>query len=216
MTINRTDASLGGQTTQVAPIGVSGNVTVVRNPGTAYVDPFSYNPDTRFRYYSGDEFTPGSQSPQDIMGLQQALVDAGYLGKYIAGSWDDASAAAYNEALGVANRSGITVDEVLQRGAAAGGRGGGGGSAPKLPSPDDVKALLNETAYKQIGKNLDDTALQAGVQAFYAAYKPAGQYQAPDAQTIADQYLTSTAPQEVQAHQATTVYATLSKMLGGI
>lgn len=203
------------------PLGVPSGYSVTRlNPVPEYVDPFTFNPNRQQgpRYFEGDELSPGGASVDDIVGLQQQLADAGWLGKYIIGVWDDASINAYARAMAAANRMGVTVEELLASGGGSsdGSGRGSGAAAPKLPNPEDVKALLNDAAYKQIGKNLDTAALDAGVQAFYNAYKPSGPYQAPDAGTIADNYLKSSMPDEVAAHGTTRVFDIFSKMLGGI
>lgn len=173
------------------------------------------------RYLSGDDLNivMGWSDSGELAGIQQALIAAGLLpDDTVLGSPDNATITVIRNAMSVANRTGeefqASLMGMVQSGAAA--NGGSGGAAKLLPNPDDVKALLNDSAYKLVGRNLDPGSLDAGVQAFYNAYQPQGGYQSPDPSTIAEGYLRNTQPQEVSAHAATKVYDVFSSMLDGL
>jgi hypothetical protein len=166
-------------------------------------------------------------SSGELAGLQRRLIEFDILDpdETWLGHPDDATKDMINAAMGLANMNGISWQEALEvllsqedakaatKAARGGGGGGGGGSL--LPNPEDVKALLNNTSKAMIGKSLSPAELDAGVNAFYSSYRPSGGFQAADPSTIAEQYLTSTQPSEVRAHDATRVYGVIERMLAG-
>lgn len=62
------------------------------------------------RYFDGDEYAPGSQSPSEIVELQRAMARIGLLGpntRFRLGVWDEPTAKAYRSLLAYSNQQGV-------------------------------------------------------------------------------------------------------------
>lgn len=216
--VGQHDITYGGITEDQLPSTIQWNPSMA-NPSTFHTVDFPNG------YQNGDAQAEISRlaAGGSLGDLQKILVAAGLLPKDTSfGLPDNSTASLIAEAMAIANRTGMTYQEALQQMISGGltgggGRGGGGGAARLLPNPDDVKALTQTTSQKLIGKNLDEPALQAAVNAFYSSYSnPGSGYSEASPTTISEQYLRSSQPNEVQAHSAVNAYATIAQMLNGV
>lgn len=134
------------------------------------------------RYLNGDEFTPGSQSPEDVARLQRRLWQAGLLDDdFSVGVWDSASVRGYRALLTFANSSGLEWQEALARygemfDAETGGRFRPGDQAPEAPlpirltNPADVRNTAENVARHLLGRsNIDPAFVERMVAAYHTA-----------------------------------------------
>lgn len=163
-------AQLQGGDTDKTPIGVGKDYKVHKETKKfADLPPGVMGPpslitsteDVAPQYFDGDQYGPATWPKDRVLQLQLSMKDAGLLTKaYRPGVWDQVSADAYEQAMGYANRSATNVDDVIKQWT----------QAPKpedqkqgyvltLKSPEDIKATLQASAAKVIGRSLSDGEL---------------------------------------------------------
>jgi hypothetical protein len=127
------------------------------------------------RYHEGDEFLPGSLSPDVIAMMQKELVDAGILDPkgVLMGRYDAKTQAAYKKLLGYANQTGQDMATTLKRYMALQKQQGETGPQPQplpiqLTNDADLQAVFRNSAMNLIGKNLTPDQTQSMVQAYHA------------------------------------------------
>jgi hypothetical protein len=122
------------------------------------------------RYVSGDEYGPAGQSPSAIARQQQAMVDAGILGKgFRLGIWDDKTSAAMRKLLGYANQWGVSADQALSRLASAPGGDEGEGRygqtyTVKTADPARLRLETDDLAKSLLGRKLSEEERERYVQ----------------------------------------------------
>lgn len=127
-------------------------------------EPNTENASTIMQGYALKAQSSNAQDRQQFLDLQNKLESAGLLlkGKYIRGMPDDPTQQGLQSALVLADRTGQTLDEVLQQ--TAGSADANAAAAAKikpsrLTNPADVAANAQKTAYGVIGKALDPGAV---------------------------------------------------------
>lgn len=180
------------------------------------------------RYALGDEWAPQTQSwdPPRIADLQAQLVDAGLLDPddYQRGWWDEESAKAYRQLLGYSNVSGLDSHQTLQRiGEVKAKYGSTADKAGKvrqpfiseLADPMELSDLLDDVAVRRMGRGLTPEEKARFSDSFRGlqeteqqkAYDisapggPGGSVTMPDAGARAEEFVTSTRPDDVAAYQ---------------
>jgi hypothetical protein len=140
------------------------------------------------RYTDGDQFQGANRNPGDIANLQRALAAARLLsGGFRIGTWDDATAAAFEALLAYANQTGLEWQRALQRlqGAVAtvdedgnvipgaGGGGAGGGLPVRVSDPATLRNTFREVASAMRGQALSDGEYDQMVAAYQAVERRA-------------------------------------------
>lgn len=180
----------------------------------------------RTGYKKGDQFSLLPTNGQDLITLQQALVQAGYLDKnsVIYGSPDQKTVKAFEQLLTTANLSGSSWQSALSaRLAAASQQAPQGTKTPPLTialsNPEDIKKVANSTAKTLLGNELPEADLNnfvasyqaqeraAQTAAYYQQYSPGQGYgpggettAAPSEEAAAADYVKSTNPAGYQAY----------------
>lgn len=195
------------------------------------------------RYHVGDEWRPlrNSWSPSQIADLQRKMVDAGLLkkGTFQLGSWDDASRAGYVELLTEANASGGDAGSVLTQ--LQTNRKMFGATSQKSPfqpvitAPEDIRAMVEATQVKTLGRRLSPAELSAYVTSYQQyqrdvqrqnydlqgagdpeAARPGDLRDAASVDSWAEQKVRAEHPDEAQAHDLRGNYDTFISLLGGV
>lgn len=186
-------------------------------------------------FYDDDLNRPYAWSPNSVASLQSDLVAAGLLSKkgFSLGVYDDSTRNAFKKVLTYANRSGLTsIDEAIgtflnqpRGGAGAGGRTRAPFSA-QLPNPDDVKAIVDATVPKIIGRTLTDPEKQAVIAAYNAVATGAQQAsynaaesggtvtEAPSVDTFVENKAKELAPEEANTFQKFSLVGDVIGLLG--
>jgi hypothetical protein len=172
-------------------------------------------------YFPGDEWRI-IQSYGDLEALQDVLDSMGLItGDYIRGAPDDKTAAAMKKVLEAANASGLSWEQVLQRGldsaaqlaARRGGGGGGGGRGGGVAAitDEDITAIANEMARDVLGRKLNDEEIGRFIPAFRGAIA-GGTSPTTSAENLIRQDI---APTEASAHDIGGVMQAVTRLLGG-
>jgi len=177
------------------------------------------------RYVNGDEWGP-ADTPDEVVGLKGLLVAAGFLSESAAREqlllWDESAAAAYKNAMELANRYGASVDVLLRDraaqnaayggGSGGGGGGHGGGGGGRLPAnEDDLKALANQVAPTIIGRRFDDAEMAQWI----GSWRAVEQGNPPQADVAAESSARAQVPVEAGAHDLANTYGQFLKVIGG-
>ena len=182
------------------------------------------------RYKLGDEWEPQTKSwsPERIADIQAQLVDAGLLDPddYQRGFWDQESATAYRQLLGYSNVSGLDSHQTLQRIGEVKSKYGttadkGAKRQPfisELADPTELSSLLDDISVRRMGRGLTPEekarfsdsfrGLQESEQRKYYEASgsglpggPGGSVTMPDAGSRAEEFVTSTRPDDVASYQ---------------
>ena len=182
------------------------------------------------RYKLGDEWEPQTKSwsPERIADIQAQLVDAGLLDPddYQRGFWDQESASAYRQLLGYSNVSGLDSHQTLQRIGEVKAKYGttadkGAKRQPfisELADPTELSSLLDDISVRRMGRGLTPEekarfsdsfrGLQESEQRKYYEASgsglpggPGGSVTMPDAGSRAEEFVTSTRPDDVASYQ---------------
>lgn len=195
------------------------------------------------RYALGDEWEPQTKSwaPERIADIQAQLVDAGLLDPddYQRGFWDQESATAYRQLLGYSNVSGLDSHQTLQRiGEVKAKFGSTADKAGKvrqpfiseLADPVELSDLLDDVAVRRMGRGLSPEekarfsdsfrGLQESEQRKYYEASgsglpggPGGSVTMPDAGARAQEFVTSTRPDDVAAYQYLQAFKSFENLL---
>jgi hypothetical protein len=107
------------------------------------------------KYFEGDEDQIATFRPEEIATIQKRMQKAGLLGsKYRIGVADDATVSKFKEVLAQANRTGSNWDAALNTLQAS--QQAGGGLTYKVSNPEDIRAVVQQTASKVLGRSADD------------------------------------------------------------
>lgn len=204
--------------------------------------PYTRTAEVAPRYAIGDEWSPQTQSwsPERIADIQAQLVDAGLLDPddYQRGFWDQESATAYRQLLGYSNVSGLDSHQTLQRIGEVKAKFGstadkGAKRQPfisELADPTELNDLLDDVAVRRMGRGLtpEEKARFSdsfrGVQEseqrkYYEASGsglpggPGGSVTMPDARSRANEFVTSTRPDDVAAYQYLQAFKSFENLL---
>lgn len=171
---------LAGINIAAPPMISSGNVRQPLGPPQAYyTEQAMFNPALAgFQpYVDGDEGTPGySMSSDDRDRLKSRMNAAGLYGSegYTSGSWNPDDARAYKYVLETANMMGQRDAEVVIDNLASEATKGARIQGPRAPlvsrvsNPDDIRAVLRETAYSLTGSRLSNEEEQRLISAYQA------------------------------------------------
>jgi hypothetical protein len=142
---------------QVVPGSYTGyDPTVVTPYGTLQKTP---------RYFEGDEDQIATFRPEEIATIQKRMQKAGLLGsKYRIGIADDATVSKFKEVLAQANRTGSNWDAALNTLQAS--QQSGGGLTYKVSNPEDIRAVVQQTASKVLGRSADDQLVNRIVKSY--------------------------------------------------
>ena len=194
------------------------------------------------RYALGDEWAPQTQSwsPERIADIQAQLVDAGLLDPddYQRGFWDQESAQAYRQLLGYSNVSGLDSHQTLQRIGEVKSKFGSTGDKAKvrqpfiseLTDPVALSDLLDEVAVRRMGRGLSPEEKARFSDSFRGlqessqrqAYEmsgsglpggPGGSVTQPNAQARAEEFVTSSRPDDVAAYQYLQAFKSFENLL---
>jgi hypothetical protein len=166
------------------------------------------------RYFDGDQYLPGGQSPAQIAELQRALKAGGWYSSeavIVYGRWDPATQTAYANALKTANQSGKSVEEVLLKSAELVTSQGELEEGRKLPdrritNPDDLFEVFRSVSQDVIGHHVSDEEIGSMILA-YQQMELAPQNQqlaAAEAGDLSSQVLTEPPSAEIFAKQLLT------------
>lgn len=156
------------------------------NPAAAYGPNASLPVTQGARYFKGDGWRLMPTNAQDIQTMQQALVQTALLDPkgVVYGQWDPKSATAFEKLLGIANAAGVEWKDALQariQSTAAGNLDTKQKAIPaltiNLTNPDDIKAVIQNTAKTLTGGVWSDADVSNMV-ATYQAQERAAQTQA--------------------------------------
>lgn len=147
------------------------------------------------QYWEGDQWQPASLPPQEIMKLQLQLKDAGVIpksSKYTAGVWDAVSAAALERVMTYANASGRSKEDIIADFAKATTQDEDRtGAVLQVKSPEEIDAVLKDSAAKVIGRSLSPAELSM-LRAGYQQLDRTAQEQEAAARAIASEGGTAT------------------------
>lgn len=216
----------------------SGTYEPFRGPATRTTLPAQIPP----RYKLGDEWEPQTQSwsPERIADIQAQLVDAGLLDPddYQRGFWDQESATAYRQLLGYSNVSGLDSHQTLQRiGEVKAKFGSTADKGAKrepfitgLSDPVALSNLLDDVAVRRMGRGLSPEE-KAQFSNSYRGLEEAearkryeaggsglpggsgGTYTQLDPSSRAEEYVTSTRPDDVAAYQYLQAFKSFENLL---
>jgi hypothetical protein len=141
---------------QVVPGSYTGyDPTVVTPYGTLQKTP---------RYFEGDEDQIATFRPEEIATIQKRMQKAGLLGsKYRIGIADDVTVSKFKEVLAQANRTGSNWDAALSTLQASQQVGG---LTYKVSNPEDIRAVVQQTAAKVLGRSADDQLVNRIVKSY--------------------------------------------------
>lgn len=135
------------------------------------------------RYFDGDQWLPGSLSPQDMTTLQKAMVAAGMAkpGQLQIGVWDTASMSVYSQLLAYANSSGTDWKTALDQWGAAHTANPETGATHvpltvKVTNPDDLRSVFRAAIINTLGQGWDSAKIDQMVNA-YQGVETQAQYQ---------------------------------------
>lgn len=122
--------------------------------------------DPNFKYFvTGDEWQPAFKIPPEERDRLKARMNAAGLygaGGYASGSWTREDANAYQQVLEAANAMGVSDANVVIDNIANEARSGARVQGPRAPlvsrisNPDDIRAVLRDSAYSLTGSRLSD------------------------------------------------------------
>lgn len=184
------------------------------------------------RYFSGEEWRPGSLQSDDMIALQKYMVSVGVIKPGVGqfGVWDKTWADAYQKVLGFANSAGLDVQTALTRwgdmGAAEGEQ-----RAPlvkQLTNPDDLRKAFHDTIVNTLGQGWTQDRIERMVQN-YQAEEAAAQQQnydieptggtvtaPPSPAAFAEAQARQEDPKSAVAHTGLSYEKKFFDMLGGV
>lgn len=147
------------------PIGVPEDYEVPeRRPPSAIWGNRLAVPAQKPRYFTGDEWTPASMSPEDRARLQRLMEAAGVFApgtRFRLGVWDDASRTAYSDLLAFANGAGLSVEQAMQQWSQSVESKTVVAGERTLPaSTMDVRAMAQEVAQRRWKRKMTPTELE--------------------------------------------------------
>lgn len=222
---------LAGLNLPAAPQIAAGNVRQPLGPPTGYYGDMGaagFVP-----YVNGDEWVPATYNVEDRDRLKYRMNQAGLYGTagYQSGSWTRDDANAYQQVLEASNATLTRDDNVVIDNIANEVKKGPRVQGPRAPlvskisNPDDIRAVIKDSAFSLIGQRLsaaeEDRLVamyqqreQAENQATYAAGAAGGTVTgAPSAQAFAEAQIEQLRPGEVGVHQH---LAAFEKILGSM
>lgn len=177
--------------TRPSPWG-PGTVTSVRSP----------------KYFSGDEDLLTNQPVETVVNIQRAMNQVGLLGKgYTVGVVDSATKNAYRNLLEQANEYGEDWEQSIIRLASAGSGRSGSLAQYRVSNPDDVKAVVNQTAERLLGRKLPQGDLDRISRLYLEEERRVGRSQrtetmsAPNVGVFAEQQIEQSMGEETTARQ---------------
>lgn len=201
------------------------------------------------KYQPGAQYKPNGLAPEIRAQIQTQMDAAGLYQKgdvIRIGKWDDTTVAAYTKLLNFANQAGRSVPEALQElgtlskaeraelGLGPVGKGGVAGKSAKAPltvtlsNPADLRALVDRTARKTLGRAPSESEMQRFVTAYQsleqqeqrqadAASEVGGTLTAaPDPSVFAEQQVEAMDPVAAEAARQVSIFKTISGALGGM
>lgn len=234
-TSTKTVADLSTSKGQAA-LGVTGQrrVQIVQTPGGGFAEEpmpgsyvgYKYGVVTPYgtlqrtpQYFQGDEDQIASFTPEEIASIQKRMQKAGVLGnKYRIGIADDTTIDAFKNVLENANRSGTNWNAALNTLQAT--PRSGEGLTYKVSNPEDIKAVIQQTASKVLGRSADDQLVNRLVKSYQQLQVQEAQGMtvdgmrtgAPDVQVFAQQQLRERAGGDADAYRFSQF---ASRILGG-
>lgn len=116
------------------------------------------------RYFQGDEDMIVNFSREEIADIQGKMKKAGILGKYRIGVADDATVSAFRKVLEQSNRE--LGDWTVGLRALQSGQMGGGGLQYRVSSPDDLRAIVEDSSRTMLGRTVDPEFTNRVVKAY--------------------------------------------------
>lgn len=177
----------------------------------SFSNPFTGNEITSLRvpkYFSGDEDLLVNQPLETIVNIQNAMNQVGLLGKgYAVGVVDSATKTAYRNLLEQANQYGEDWEQSIIRLASSGAGKSGTLTQYRVSNPDDVKAVVNQTAERLLGRKLPQGDLDRMARLYLEEERRVGRSQsrevtsAPNVGVFAEQQIEQSMGEETTARQ---------------